>query len=92
MRGEERRGEERRGEELTDGTEVEEERQFSPAGQAGVGLTELIEEGVRTRLQRRQPGHRRVLQQPGAQSDGLGGRARLKHLTGERESERHRVI
>jgi len=65
---------------LTNGTEVEEERQFSSAGQAGVGLTQLIEEGVRTRLQGRQPGHRRVFQQSRAEGDGLWRGAGLKHL------------
>lgn len=63
-----------------DRAEVEEEGQVSPAGQAGAGLAQLVEEGVGTGLQRGQPGHRRVLQQAGAQGDGLRGRARLKHL------------
>lgn len=70
------------GSELTDRTEVEEERQFSPAGQAGVGLTQLVEEGVRTRLQGRQPRHRGVLQQPRAEGDGLRRGARLEYLAG----------
>lgn len=67
---------------LTNGAEVEEEWQFPPAGQAGVGLAQLLEEGVRARLQRRQPGHGRVFQQSGAEGDGLRGGAGLKHLRG----------
>ena len=51
---------------LTDGAEVEEQGQVSAAGQAGAGLAQLVEEGVRAGLQRGQPGDRRVLQQAGA--------------------------
>lgn len=72
------------GGELTDGTEVEEQWQFSSAGQASVGLAQLIEEGVRTCLQGRQPGHRRVFQQSRAEGNGLWWGTRLKHLTEER--------
>lgn len=68
------------GSELTDRTEVEEERQFSPAGQAGVGLAQLVEEGVRTRLQGRQPCHGCILQQPRAEGDGLRWGARFEYL------------
>lgn len=49
-----------------DGAEVEEEGQFSAAGQAGAGLAQLIKEGVRAGLQRGQPGDWRVFQQAGA--------------------------
>lgn len=65
---------------LTNRTEVEEERQFSSAGQTGVGLAQLVEEGVCTCLQGGQSGHRRVFQQSRAESDGLWWGARLKHL------------
>lgn len=65
---------------LTNRTEVEEERQFPSAGQAGVGLAQLVEEGVCTCLQGRQPGHRRVFQQSRAESDGLWWGTRFKHL------------
>lgn len=68
---------------LTDRAEVEEERQFPAAGQARVGLAQLLKESVRTRLQRRQPGHWRVFQQSGAQGDGLRWGARLEHLMGQ---------
>lgn len=72
----------REGAQLTNGTEVEEEWQFSAAGQAGVGLAQLVEESVRACLQWRQPRHRCVFQQSGAEGDGLRWGARLKHLTG----------
>lgn len=70
----------RGGAKLTNGTEVEEEWQFPAAGQAGVGLAQLVEESVRACLQRRQPRHWCVFQQPGAEGDGLGWGTRLKHL------------
>lgn len=74
----------RQGGKLTNRTEVEEERQFSSAGQAGVGLAQFIEEGVRTCLQGRQPRHRRVFQQSRAEGNGLWWGTRFKHLTGGR--------
>ena len=73
----------REGAKLTNGTEVKEEWQFSAAGQAGVGLAQLVEESVRTCLQRRQPCHWCVFQQAGAESDGLRWCTRLKHLTSQ---------
>lgn len=77
------------GSKLTDRTEVEEERQFSPAGQAGVGLTQLVEEGVRTRLQGRQPRHRRVFQQSRAEGDGLRWGARFEYLAAGGQLGKH---
>lgn len=60
--------------------EVEEERQFSSTGQAGVGLAQLVEEGMRTCLQRRQSGHGCVFQQSRAEGNGLWWGTRLKDL------------
>lgn len=77
---------------LTNGTEVEEEWQFSAAGQAGVGLAQLVEESVRARLQWRQPRHWCVFQQSGAEGDGLGWGTRLKHLTGQRANREKSVL
>lgn len=73
------------GAKLTNGTEVEEERQFSSAGQAGVGLAQFIEEGVCTCLQRWEPGHGCVFQQSRAEGDGLWWGTGFKHLMGQRE-------
>lgn len=73
----------RGGAKLTNGTEVEEERQFSAAGQAGVGLAQLVEESMRACLQRRQSRHWCVFQQSGAEGDGLRWGTRLEHLTGQ---------
>ena len=64
----------------TGGAEVEEQRQVSPAGQTGVGLAEFIEEGVRAGFEGGEACGGGVLQQAGAQGDGLGRGARLKHL------------
>lgn len=73
----------REGAKLTNGTEVEEEWQFSAAGQAGVGLAQLIEESMCAGLQRRQPRHWCIFQQSGTESDGLRWGTRLKYLTGQ---------
>lgn len=70
----------RKGAKLTNRTEVEEEWQFSAAGQAGVGLAQLVKESVCACLQWRQPRHRCVFQQSGAEGDGLRWGTRLKHL------------
>lgn len=82
----------REGAKLTNGTEVEEEWQFSAAGQAGVGLAQLVEESVRACLQWRQPRHWCVLQQSGAEGDGLGWGTRLKHLTGQGTSRENQCF
>ena len=65
---------------LTGGAVVEEGGQVSSAGQPGVGLAQLVEEGVAAGLQRGEARGGGVLQQAGAQRDGLRRRPRLKHL------------
>lgn len=72
---------------LTCGAEVEEQRQLSAAGQSCVGLSQLVEEGVRAGLEGREPGGRGVLQQPGAQRDGFWRSAGLEHLDQSHRSE-----
>lgn len=62
------------------GGEVEERRLLPPVGQLDVGVAQLVEEGVRAGLQRGETGRGRVLQQAGAQGDGLRGRARSEYL------------
>ena len=65
---------------LTALVEVEEGREGPPGGQGGAGLPQLVEEGVGAALQRGDALVRRVLQQPAAQRDGVGRRARSEHL------------
>jgi hypothetical protein len=60
--------------------EVEERRQGSSVWQAGVGVPQLVEEGVDARLEGRAPQRRGVLQQPGHQVHCLGGHALVEHL------------
>lgn len=65
--------------------EVEEHGQLSPAWQPRVGLPQLVEEGVRAGLQRREARGRRVLQQARAKRDGFGRRARFEHLKSKKK-------
>ena len=67
---------------LTGAAVVEEGGQVAAAGQPGVGLAQLVEEGVAAGLQGGEARGGGVLQQAGAQRDGLRGRPRLEHLTG----------
>ena len=60
--------------------EVEEGGFFSPVGQLDVGIPQLVEEGVCTRLQGGEARGGRVLQQPRTQGDGLRWRTGPEHL------------
>lgn len=62
------------------GGEVEERGLLPPVGQFDVGVAQLVEEGVCAGLQRGEAGRGRVLQQAGAQGDGLRRRTRPEHL------------
>lgn len=66
---------------LTHGAKVEELGKFSPVGETGIGLAQLIEESMCAGLQRWETRHRCVLQQTRAQWDGFRRSSRLKHLT-----------
>ena len=65
---------------LTGGAVVEEGGQVPAAGQPGVGLAQLVKEGVAAGLQGGEARGGGILQQAGAQRDGLRGRPRLEHL------------
>lgn len=60
--------------------QIEEGRQFASVGQLVVRLSQLVEERVSARLERRDASRRCVLEQLANQLDGFLGRARPEHF------------
>lgn len=61
-------------------TEIEEWGEWAVVGELGSVTSQFIEEAVGAGLQRGQPRGRSVLQQAGAERDGLRRRSRFEHL------------
>lgn len=60
--------------------QIEQRRQIAPIGQLVVRLSQLVEERMGARLERRDARRRRVLEQLANQLDGFLGRAWTKHF------------
>lgn len=65
---------------LTARTEIEERGERAVVGELGSRTSQFIEEAMGAGFQRREPRGGGVLQQAGAERDGLGRRSRFEHL------------